>query len=84
METRGASADIVYATIDLSFGYQRALDVGTPDFNLLILNVFDEAYIGQISAGYHQQTASPNLNADIRERRSSRPNGSARLRGADN
>lgn len=60
-DTSGLQPIAGYATIDLNFGYEQALDVGKLDFNLLILNLFDQAYIGQINNGYYQQTASSGI-----------------------
>jgi iron complex outermembrane receptor protein len=60
-DTTGLQPVAGYATLDLNFGYERNFDFGTLNASLAVMNVFDTAYIGQISNGYYQQTSSSGI-----------------------
>ncbi|MGJ0452259.1 MAG: TonB-dependent receptor [Methylocystis sp.] len=60
-DTTGLQPIAGYATLDLNFGYERNFDFGTLNASLAVMNIFDTAYIGQISNGYYQQTSSSGI-----------------------
>ena len=60
-DTSGLQSITGYATLDLNFSYEHKLDWATLNASLSVMNVFDQAYIGQISNGYYQQTSSSGI-----------------------
>lgn len=60
-DTTGYQPIAGYATLDLNFGYERKVDFGVLNASLSVTNVFNTAYIGQISNGYYQQTSSSGI-----------------------
>lgn len=50
-----------YATVDMRFAYRRPVDFGEMEASITVTNLFDAAYIGQISSGYYQATSSSGI-----------------------
>jgi iron complex outermembrane recepter protein len=50
-----------YGTFDLQFAWRQPLPVGEATASLSVTNLFNQAYIGQISSGYYQSTSSSGI-----------------------
>ena len=50
-----------YGTVDLQFAWRQPLPVGEATASLSVTNLFNQAYIGQISSGYYQSTSSSGI-----------------------
>jgi iron complex outermembrane receptor protein len=50
-----------YATVDLRLAYRRPLQFGEMEASITVTNLFDAAYIGQISSGFYQSTSSSGI-----------------------
>jgi len=50
-----------YATVDLRLGYRRPVDFGEVEASITVTNLFDAAYIGQVSSGFYQSTSSSGI-----------------------
>ncbi|CAN2534770.1 hypothetical+protein [Methylocapsa aurea] len=57
-DTSGYQPIAGYSTFDLTVKYEHKIDWGTLTASVTCTNMFDTAYIGQISSGYYQQTSS--------------------------
>jgi iron complex outermembrane receptor protein len=60
-DTTGFQPIAGYATFDITVKYERPTDWGTMTASVTCMNMFDAAYIGQISNGYYQQTSSSGI-----------------------
>jgi iron complex outermembrane recepter protein len=60
-DTSGFQPIAGYATVDLNLNYEHKLDWATLTASVSVMNLFDQAYIGQISNGYYQQTSSSGI-----------------------
>ncbi|MBB4200046.1 hypothetical protein CCR94_04405 [Rhodoblastus sphagnicola] len=47
-----------YATVDLRLAYRRPVDFGELEASVTVTNLFDAAYIGQISSNFYQSTSA--------------------------
>jgi iron complex outermembrane receptor protein len=50
-----------YATVDLRLAYRRPVDFGEVEASVTVTNLFDAAYIGQVSSGFYQSTSSSGI-----------------------
>ncbi|MBU3888326.1 TonB-dependent receptor [Methylosinus sporium] len=57
-DTSGYQPLAGYSTFDLTVKYEHEIDWGTITASVTCMNMFDTAYIGQISSGYYQQTSA--------------------------
>jgi iron complex outermembrane receptor protein len=60
-DTSGFQQIAGYATFDLTVKYEHKIEWGTLNASITAMNIFDKAYIGQISNGYYQQTSSSGI-----------------------
>ncbi|OBS52848.1 TonB-dependent receptor [Methylosinus sp. 3S-1] len=60
-DTSGLQPLAGYATLDLTTQYEHKLDWGTMTASLSCMNMFDAAYIGQVSNSYYQQTSTSGI-----------------------
>ncbi|WP_400770084.1 TonB-dependent receptor [Methylosinus sporium] len=60
-DTSGFQPIAGYSTLDLTVKYEHKIDWGTITASVTCMNMFDTAYIGQISNGYYQQTSSSGI-----------------------
>ena len=50
-----------YGTVDLKISWRQPLPVGEVEASLMATNLFNQAYIGQISSGYYQSTSASGI-----------------------